>query len=734
MTDTEPTDAVLPPAPPGEDRPSHRLRWISLSVVLLGVAVAGGVAWKQVKPVIDARRYAKVTDTVPTAPKLSAKAGETVYRIDPTRSSLTYRIDESFVGKGTSTASGTTHGIAGDLAINADDLGSSRIGKVVANVEQFRSDNNLRDARIRQDFLESHRFPLATFTADQLTGLRGKLVEGKAQHFTMDGFATIKGTSAKATWKVTAQLVDGELTATATTTAKLSRFDAGPISIAGLVKTSDDVQLTLKLTAVDPSTTTIATKVANAGTGGTTSKATSPSFAKVVQPIIEEHCASCHTVGQMADAHIPMDSAGDVAKISDGIKTVTQAGYMPPWPASDKGVPLSHVAKLSKQELADLAAWSDGGGKLDVAKTRKIAMPKAVAAQQPRKDQTLRIPDYLGSTTNTNDYRCFVLDPKITKDTYLTGYTFEADQVQELHHAQVFQISDEQLAASKLKDGKDGQPGWGCYGGPALQGRRPDRIPGQPRQRDAGFAGQANLVAGWVPGQSPVIFPEQSGVLLHPGDALVLQLHYHYSDEPTPDHSGLSLQLDDGTKAIKQLRVVNPLGPVEIPCAPKDAKLPMCDRATSIADNVKHYGPAGAGNESGLLALCGHTPEELTKDFDGSVARSSCLATIPQDGVIVGAMGHMHTLGKSIRLTLDPDLASERILLDIPTWSFDWQMNYGFQEPVRVKAGEKLRIDCAWDRSIDPTRPQKYIVFAEGTEDEMCFGTYSLIPDQQRRP
>ena len=55
-------------------------------------------------------------------------------------------------------------------------------------------------------------------------------------------------------------------------------------------------------------------------------------------------------------------------------------------------------------------------------------------------------------------------------------------------------------------------------------------------------------------------------------------------------------------------------------------------------------------------------------------------------------------------------------------------------DPVRVEAGQEMRIDCAWDRSIDPTREPRYIVFAEGTEDEMCFGTYSLIPDRQRKP
>jgi hypothetical protein len=94
-------------------------------------------------------------------------------------------------------------------------------------------------------------------------------------------------------------------------------------------------------------------------------------------------------------------------------------------------------------------------------------------------------------------------------------------------------------------------------------------------------------------------------------------------------------------------------------------------------------------------------------------------------------MGHMHTLGKDIRLTLDPGTSKEKILLDIPRWSFDWQMNYGLETPLHVEAGQPIRLDCSWDRSIDPTREQRYIVFAEGTEDEMCFATYSLIPDDQ---
>ena len=51
------------------------------------------------------------------------------------------------------------------------------------------------------------------------------------------------------------------------------------------------------------------------------------------------------------------------------------------------------------------------------------------------------------------------------------------------------------------------------------------------------------------------------------------------------------------------------------------------------------------------------------------------------------------------------------------------------QRSDHTEATVSLKMECSWDRSIEPNRAPKYIVFAEGTEDEMCFGTYSMIPD-----
>ena len=111
----------------------------------------------------------------------------------------------------------------------------------------------------------------------------------------------------------------------------------------------------------------------------------------------------------------------------------------------------------------------------------------------------------------------------------------------------------------------------------------------------------------------------------------------------------------------------------------------------------------------------------------GTVVGSACTRPVPEDGSVATVFGHMHTLGKSFRMILDPGTPREKVLLDIPNWQFDWQLSYSLARPVPVTTADTIRIECTWDRARDTGRPQRYIVFAEGTEDEMCFGAYGLV-------
>jgi polyisoprenoid-binding protein YceI/mono/diheme cytochrome c family protein len=692
-----------------------------LAVPVIGVAV---YAWRQ-HQILTSAKFNIISYRVPSAPHLVAGPGERVYRIDPTRSSVSYAVDEKLFGHSAHRARGTTNGIAGDIALNVAHPAASRVGRIVVNVEQLHSDNNLRDARLRADNLDSHDYPVADLTVASFSGLPTAIVEGRSYHFTMTSRLTVKRTPAPVTWEVDASFAAGKLTASATSHVKMSTFGIGPISIAGLVSTSDDVTLTMRLTALDPSKFTVPIELAAPASAPRPHD--SPSFGKVIMPALAANCASCHNTGQVGAAHWTLETAADAAKVSDGLGSVVEAGYMPPWPASSKGVALQHSKTLDRTTIEAIVKWARAGGPLDVPGSTKVRPKGGPIIAAPRRDVVLQMPEaYAGSLNVPNDYRCFVLDPHITKPTYLTGYAVTPDHRAEIHHVQIFHVDASQVAASRALAGSDGKPGWSCYGTVSL--------PSTQRNRDGhrlrGFTGQAGLIAGWVPGQDPVVYPDHSGILFQPGDALVFQVHYHYDTTPVPDRSTVAIQIDPGTAKFKIIDIINPIGPVEIPCMP-GATARLCDRNAALAEDVRLYGPIGAAAESGLLGLCNQTSEQLAATFHNGVSSSTCDYTVPESGTIVSVFGHEHTLGKTFRLTLDPGTAHSKILLDIPTWNFDWQMNYGLEHPLHVTVGQTVRMQCSWDRSLDPNRAPKYIVFAEGTEDEMCFGTYAIIPDNQ---
>ena len=466
----------------------------SLTVVAALAVASGLAAWRVLHPSVAAK-YAtqNVVFSQPNAPHLTAAPGERVYRIDPMQSSVQYTVKEELFGVGVHRAHGITNGVAGDIALNSEAPARSRVGEIVVNVEQLHSDNSLRDAQIRKGYLSSHTFRFAYFNATTLTGLPAKLTQGRTYRFNLLGVLKVKNTQRPITWTVAGSLANGKLEATAVTHVKMSQFGIGPIELAGLVSTSDDVTLTMHLVAEDPSRYDVPTTVPvpNAAHRGA---ATSPSFKAAVMPILEADCASCHNSGGVGAAHWKLDTAGDAAQYADGVSAVVRAKYMPPWPASDKGIALANSKALDQKSIAVLEKWSDAGGPIDVPAATKIAPSKTRSVPHPRPDKTLTMRRaYAGSLSTPNDYRCFVLDPQLTTPTWLTGYEVVPGDREEIHHVQIFHISAAQAHAGQVASGQDGKPGWSC--GKNLQ---------------LAISMQSGLIAAWAPGQDPTIYPDEA--------------------------------------------------------------------------------------------------------------------------------------------------------------------------------------------------------------------------------
>ncbi len=186
-----------------------------------------------------------------TTPTVAAPAAAAqVYRIDAAQSSATYKVSETFLDDNTvGEAIGTTSAIAGDILIDRANPGASQVGEIVVDISQLTSDSERRDNAIRRNWLESAKYPLATFNNATISDLPTTLSEGVPFSFKLTGAMNLHDTTSPLTWDVTLTLDGDTLRGTATTTFKMSAFNVEAPDIAGIVRAEDDVLLTLDLVA-----------------------------------------------------------------------------------------------------------------------------------------------------------------------------------------------------------------------------------------------------------------------------------------------------------------------------------------------------------------------------------------------------------------------------------------------------------------------------------------------------
>ncbi|WP_299029707.1 YceI family protein [uncultured Thermanaerothrix sp.] len=193
---------------------------------------------------------ATATAPVPTA-AAAGRANSVIFRIVPGESQASYEVGETFFNQNNrfNIAVGVTTAIEGQIEANLADPPASRLGPITVDVSQLRSDSSRRDNYLRNNALESARYPLVTFTPTAVEGLPTAYVEGQDYTFRVRGDLTVRQTTRPVTFAVTARLEGQTLSGTATTTILMSDFGIGPIDLVGILRTEDAVKLTLTFTA-----------------------------------------------------------------------------------------------------------------------------------------------------------------------------------------------------------------------------------------------------------------------------------------------------------------------------------------------------------------------------------------------------------------------------------------------------------------------------------------------------
>lgn len=203
-------------------------------------------------PVIeDPAPTATTSEAIPGVQAAEPTRTVTTFQIIPGESQVTYEVGETFLSQGNvfNLAVGVTDQISGDVTIDYTNPQNSTIGTITIDVSQFTSDSNRRDNTIRDRFLESSKYPQATFTPTKIEALPSTGEEGVDYSLIVTGDLKVKDTTKEVTFDVTVRLEGDNLTGTATTTILMSDFGVGPISIGGILETQDEAKLTLTFVA-----------------------------------------------------------------------------------------------------------------------------------------------------------------------------------------------------------------------------------------------------------------------------------------------------------------------------------------------------------------------------------------------------------------------------------------------------------------------------------------------------
>jgi hypothetical protein len=459
------------------------------------------------------------------------------------------------------------------------------------------------------------------------------------------------------------------------------------------------------------------------------SAASGPTYNRDVAPILDAKCASCHRLGGIAP--FSLTTAADAKAHAGGIVRMTKAGLMPPWmPGADSASIVGRdKRRLTRNELATLARWAAAGAPAGKAADRHtkpsldagLSGPGRTVTLAPGKAYTPHAPG-----GGIDDYHCFVLDPKLTQDAFVTAALIKPQRTGIVHHVILYEATGAQASTANQLNAANGGKGWTCFGGPGL----PFDLSGS---SSLSRLGQPPWIAAWVPGHTTNALPKGTGVLLHKGSKIVMQVHYNLIEAGGQDRSQAQLRLRPATTPLTRLETQLIAAPVELPC-PDGVSGSQCNRLQTLQNEIDKYGASAAFVPAALLKICNHTLADYPQSVGaGTSIPTTCDRSITQKETIYGIAGHMHLRGRDISVVLNPGTPKARTLLHIPAWVFHWQDVYYLEKPVAIGPGDTIRVRCTFDNSTagQPVIGTKqltprYVLWGEGSTDEMCLAMLSV--------
>ena len=415
-----------------------------------------------------------------------------------------------------------------------------------------------------------------------------------------------------------------------------------------------------------------------------------PVFHGDVERILRSHCTDCHQRG--GNAPFALVSYENVRRRARMIGEVLEDRRMPPWSASPAHGRFANDPTLSAGDLSKLTRWLGGGMPAgDVAKALP-PLPKTDGWQIGKPDAIFEAGPFEVAAEGQVPYRYVRIPTNLTEDRWVEATQILSTSPEVVHHVLAF---TDKAAPPAPGVQRPWTPRFDSLS--LLEGVKPeDRLkwiirlaPYITKDMNVGGGGGLNgsfatsLAAG-----KGMVYPPGRAKLLPAGATIVLQIHY------TPD----------GTK--------------------RESKTQLGIRFATT--------PPTEPVDSRALATVAFEIPPGEKSYEATSTR-----VMPRDATLLSMRPHMHLRGKSFRYIAEFPDGKEEILLDVPKWDFEWQVEYVLAEPRLLPKGTRLRAVATYDNSAaNPANPDpaKPVFFGLQSDEEMMIGYYEVVWGPDPKP
>ncbi len=409
-------------------------------------------------------------------------------------------------------------------------------------------------------------------------------------------------------------------------------------------------------------------------------------FNKDVAPIVYKSCAECHRPGEAAPFSVL--SFKDVRPWARSIKEKVVNRQMPPWHADPHVGQWANDPRLTQAQVDTISAWVDGGA-IEGNPRDLPAAPKFVEGWgigQP--DLIIQMPEeYTVEASGPDEYQYFDAPTNFKEDKYVQMAEARPGNRKVVHHIIAFVVPPGQPSLNMIpKEQRSAALEGSLKNTPFYRDGLLIRMKkDQPVYNDAseipanlkGYNNVDDFLTAYAPGSDYGEWQPGTAKKIPAGATIRFQVHYSkVAGSVQTDRSmvGLIFAKQPPEKLMKTRAVANVF--FEIP------------------PNAERHKVTGVWKPS-------------------------------LDITLYSLMPHMHYRGAAMEYKVFyPDGRSE-VLLNVPAYSFNWQMAYRPHAPIHIPAGSKIQVTGYFDNSAknkfnpDPTKAVRQ---GEPTYDEMMMG------------